>query len=68
VAPRYQGRRGNPVLFDRTTFGEFDRLTGDIGARPIIQAHANEVAWVDWPTAEILQDLDTEEEYRLGEG
>jgi molybdenum cofactor cytidylyltransferase len=68
VAPRYQGRRGNPVLFDRTTFGEFDRLTGDIGARPIIQAHANEVAWVHWPTAEILQDLDTEEEYRLGEG
>ncbi|MCX6029350.1 MAG: selenium cofactor biosynthesis protein YqeC [Chloroflexi bacterium] len=64
VAPRYQGRRGNPVLFDCATFGEFAHLAGDIGARPIIQAHRDEIAWVDWPTSEILQDLDTEGDYR----
>ncbi len=67
AAPRYQGQRGNPVLFDRATFGEFARLTGDVGARPIIEAHRDEIAWVDWPTPEILQDLDTEEAYRLGQ-
>ena len=58
VAPRYHGQRGNPVLFDRATFGEFGWLAGDIGARPIIQAHADEMAWVDWPTPEIIQDID----------
>ncbi|MGQ9490820.1 MAG: selenium cofactor biosynthesis protein YqeC [Anaerolineae bacterium] len=64
VAPRYRGQRGNPVLFDRATFPEFERLTGDVGARPIIQAHASEIAWVDWPTPEILQDIDTAKDYK----
>ena len=39
VAPRHNGQRGNPVLFDAATFPEFAQLEGDIGARPIIQAH-----------------------------
>ncbi len=63
VAPRYQGRRGNPVLFDRVTFAEFDRLAGDQGARPILQAHAGQVAWLDWPSPEILEDIDTPADY-----
>ena len=64
VAPRYRGQRGNPVLFDRSTFPEFARLTGDVGARPIIQAHSDEIAWVDWPTPEITQDIDVAGDYR----
>lgn len=64
VAPRYRGRRGNPVLFDRTTFSEFAHLEGDIGARPILQAHENEIAWVDWPGPEITADIDTADDYR----
>jgi len=63
VAPRFEGRRGNPVLFDRATFREFAGLHGDIGGRPIIQAHGDAIAWVDWPTPEILQDLDRAEDY-----
>jgi molybdenum cofactor cytidylyltransferase len=63
VAPRYQGQRGNPVLFDRVTFAEFARLEGDIGARPILQAYAGQIAWVDWPTAEIIEDIDTPADY-----
>ena len=64
VAPRFQGPRGNPVLFDAATFKEFERLQGDVGARPIIRAHADEIGWVDWPTPEILQDIDTPSDYR----
>jgi len=63
VAPRYRGLRGNPVLFDRTTFAEFAALRGDIGARPIIQAHEDQIAWVDWPSSEITRDLDTPADY-----
>jgi molybdenum cofactor cytidylyltransferase len=63
VAPRYRGQRGNPVLFDQAVFPEFARLSGDIGARPIIQAHAAEIAWVEWPTAEITQDIDVAGDY-----
>ncbi len=63
VAPRHAGRRGNPVLFDRATFREFASLQGDVGARPIIQAHWEQVAWVDWPTPEVLEDIDTPNDY-----
>jgi len=63
VAPCYQDQRGNPVLFDCGTFGEFALLSGDIGARPIIQAHAAEIARVEWPTPEILQDIDVAEDF-----
>ena len=63
VAPRHAGQRGNPVLFDAATFPEFAQLEGDIGARPIIQAHRDEIAWVDWPTPEILQDIDVAADY-----
>ena len=51
VAPRYEGQRGNPVLFDRRTFAEFSTLTGDVGARSIIRRHEDAIAWVDWPGA-----------------
>jgi molybdenum cofactor cytidylyltransferase len=63
VAPRYRGQRGNPVLFDRSTFPEFARLSGDVGARSIVQAHSEEIAWVDWATPEITQDIDVAEDY-----
>ncbi len=68
VAPRHKGQRGNPVLFDRATFPAFAGLEGDIGARPIIEAHRDEIAWVDWPSPEILQDIDTAADYRPSDG
>jgi molybdenum cofactor cytidylyltransferase len=64
VAPRYLGQRGNPILFDRSTFGEFSSLEGDTGARPILQARPDQIAWVDWPTPEVIQDVDTADDYR----
>jgi molybdenum cofactor cytidylyltransferase len=68
VAPRYAGRRGAPVLFDRATFDEFAALRGDLGGRPIIAAHMDEVAWLDWPTPEVIQDIDTPEDYHRAAG
>jgi molybdenum cofactor cytidylyltransferase len=64
VAPRHNGQRGNPVLFDRSTFDQFAALAGDVGARPIIAAHAAEIAWVDWPTPDVLVDIDSPDDYR----
>jgi molybdenum cofactor cytidylyltransferase len=64
VAPRYRSQRGNPVLFDRSMFDEFPSLQGDAGARPILQARSDEIAWVDWPTPEVIQDIDTTDDYR----
>ena len=65
---RHEGQRGNPVLFDRSVFREFAGLRGDVGGRPVLKAHADEMAWVDWPSAEILRDIDTAEDYAAGLG
>jgi molybdenum cofactor cytidylyltransferase len=63
VAPRHRSQRGNPVLFDRSVWPEFARLAGDVGARPVIQAHQDEIAWVDWPTDDVLRDIDVPEDW-----
>ncbi len=64
VAPRHAGQRGNPVLFDRTTFAAIAALTGDTGARAIIRQHQHRAAYVDWPTDDVLKDIDTPADYR----
>jgi molybdenum cofactor cytidylyltransferase len=40
VWPEYQGRRGNPVLFDRIAFPELKKLSGDVGGKPVLLAYA----------------------------
>jgi molybdenum cofactor cytidylyltransferase len=63
VAPRFEGRRGNPVLFDRRAFAGFEKLAGDTGGRAMLRGRENEIAWVDWPSDDILRDIDTPEDY-----
>lgn len=62
VAPLIDEQRGNPVLFDRMTFGDFDTLQGDVGARPLFARHRP--VWVPWHDARALEDVDTWEAYQ----
>ncbi len=64
VAPRFQGMRGNPTLWDRSLFAELQTLRGDIGGREILRQHWNEVAWVELNSEEELTDTDTPQEYQ----
>jgi len=61
VWPAYQGRRGNPVLFDRATFPELRQVTGDVGGRPVLQAYtrAGTAQRVAVDTLGVLRDVDT---------
>ncbi|MBI3362687.1 MAG: NTP transferase domain-containing protein, partial [Chloroflexi bacterium] len=63
VSPRVGERRANPALFDRTTWGELQQVSGDTGGRGLFQKYESQVAWVDW-SPEILPDVDTPEDYR----
>jgi molybdenum cofactor cytidylyltransferase len=62
VAPMVDGRRANPVLFDRRTFGELRKLEGDSGGRPLFARYQAE--WLTWHDADILLDVDTEGDYQ----
>lgn len=57
AAPVFQGRRGNPVLFDKCHFAALAALSGDQGARGLIGgAHTILVEMTD---AAVLTDIDT---------
>ncbi len=57
---RYRGTLGVPAIFPRTMFPELMELTGDQGARRLLQRHLEQVASVDFPGGEF--DLDTPED------
>ena len=57
VAARYGGRHGAPALFLREHFAALDALTGEEGARALLNGDPARVAAVDLP--ELALDLDT---------
>lgn len=62
VASYYEGRKGVPALFSRKLFPELIALTGDTGAKHIIEKYEAETAIVPFPLGAI--DIDTEEAYQ----
>jgi molybdenum cofactor cytidylyltransferase len=63
VQPKYHEGRGNPVLIARSLFSELAEVTGDTGARPLIQRHHDAVRLVDATEFSRPDDIDTREDY-----
>ncbi|PIW26637.1 MAG: hypothetical protein COW30_14115 [Rhodospirillales bacterium CG15_BIG_FIL_POST_REV_8_21_14_020_66_15] len=57
--PRHAGRPGNPVLWPCALFGEFDALSGDVGAKPLLARHRDDILGVDVDSDAIHMDIDT---------
>ena len=55
-------RRANPVLFDRVTFPDLLKLTGDVGGRAIFDKHR--VEYIPWHDDILLFDVDKPEDYQ----
>ncbi|PYM46270.1 MAG: nucleotidyltransferase family protein [Candidatus Rokuibacteriota bacterium] len=62
VVPVFKGTQGTPVVFAREVFPELHRLTGDAGARSVVNARPERVERVvfDLP---MPPDVDTPEDY-----
>jgi molybdenum cofactor cytidylyltransferase len=63
VMPSYRGTPSNPVLFAREFFPELARVTGDEGARSVVDKHREKVFAVKIDADPPL-DVDTEEDFR----
>jgi len=55
------GTLGHPVIFPADLRAAFATLSGDQGARPILQAHAARLHTIALPGHHALTDLDTPE-------
>jgi molybdenum cofactor cytidylyltransferase len=58
AAPVFAGRRGNPVLLGAALFPDLLALTGDQGARQVLQALGDGLALVEAPDDGVLFDVD----------
>jgi molybdenum cofactor cytidylyltransferase len=57
VAPRYDGQRGNPVLFDSRYFDALGNVEGDRGGRELLESEP--VSWVEVEDSGVHRDVDT---------
>jgi molybdenum cofactor cytidylyltransferase len=64
VVPRYQGKRGHPVIFSRSLFGELLDAPIEQGAKAVVNAHANETLEIAAGDEGVTIDIDTPDEYR----
>ncbi len=62
VACKYDGQIGVPVLFKRELFNDLLDLTGEQGAKKVIQKHLDKTKTVDFPAGKY--DLDTMIDYQ----
>lgn len=63
VAPRFQKRRGHPILIDRRFWQEMMTLPDGGAPRDVIEKHRDQVAHVTVDTDSVLKDVDTPEDY-----
>lgn len=61
ITCRYANTIGPPTLFFKSVFPELLELTGDTGARRIVERHLGEVATVSFPKGSV--DIDTASDY-----
>jgi molybdenum cofactor cytidylyltransferase len=61
VQPVHQGRPGNPVILGRELLREAAELTGDTGARPLLQRPG--VLHLEVDDSALLRDVDTMDDY-----
>lgn len=64
VVPRYQGRRGHPVIFSKALFAELLRAPLEEGAKGVVHAHRDETLEIETGEEGVTVDIDTQDEYR----
>ncbi len=64
VIPRFEGKRGHPVLAARPAIGEILALSPNDQARDVVHRHQTRTEYVDVNDPGILVDIDTPDDYR----
>jgi molybdenum cofactor cytidylyltransferase len=58
VVARYQGKRGHPVIFDRSVFRELMEVPDTLGARAVVHSDPERVACVEIDDSGVVTDFD----------
>jgi len=65
VIPKYEGRRGHPILLDGKYRDEILRAddASPLGLNQVIRSHAPDILEVSVDSSAVIQDIDTREDY-----
>lgn len=63
IIPSFEMRRGHPILLGRRYWPEMLALRRDGAPRQVINAHADQIHYVNVDTDSVLRDVDTPEDY-----
>ena len=65
IIPRFQGRRGNPVLIGKLLFPHVMGLSGDTGARVLFERFGDQLLMLDVDDPGVCMDADTWADYQV---
>jgi molybdenum cofactor cytidylyltransferase len=65
AAPCWQGQRGHPVGFSHVLGPDLTALSGDAGAKSVIQAHLEQLRLVDCDDPGVLRDIDKPQDLEI---
>jgi molybdenum cofactor cytidylyltransferase len=68
VVPKYDGRRGHPVIFRAALYEELLAASAEVGARQVVWNHAAEVAEVETAEEGVILNLNDPETVRRAGG
>jgi molybdenum cofactor cytidylyltransferase len=63
ILPRFECKRGNPVIFPEKFVNELMLIEGDKGGKSVINKHIEEVIFVEIKNEYELMDIDTYDDY-----
>jgi len=64
IAPSYKGKRGHPILIDRSLWQALLDLPHGAAPRDVINANAHQTYYIIVESDSVLRDIDTPDDYR----
>jgi len=62
IAAGFEGKRGNPTLFDEAYYDDLMAVSGDTGGRPVLMGSSS-ITVVETGDTGVMQDVDTRADY-----
>ena len=63
IAPTYKGQQGNPVLFNKSMKEKIIDITGDVGAKKILELNKDKILNLEIDDQSITKGLDTQDDF-----
>ena len=63
IVPTYKGQQGNPVLFDKSMKEKIINISGDVGAKKILELNKDKILNVEINDQSIAKDFNTQNDF-----